>query len=127
MYNDLLEGCFFSPQHVGVIDLTEPLSVYYRGGEPGRGDVFDFYLQCDRQGLILKARFKAYGNPYLVAAAELVCRRLEGNNIQEHPQFDYLWLVNQLEIPRTRYPVALQIEDGYQEVVKRMKLKLKGE
>ncbi|CEK11222.1 iron-sulfur cluster assembly scaffold protein [Legionella hackeliae] len=126
MYNELVEHCFFSPEHVGTVDKSEPLTVYYRSGEAGRGDVFDFYLQCNEQGLILKARFKAYGNPYLVAAAELVCKQLEGNNIDEHPQFDYSWLVEQLEIPRTRYPVALQIDDGYREIVKTMKEKLKG-
>ncbi|KTC84177.1 iron-sulfur cluster assembly scaffold protein [Legionella brunensis] len=127
MYNELVELCFFEPKHVGVVDLSEPFSVHYRGGEAGRGDVFDFYLLCNEQGHILKARFKAYGSPYLVAAAELICQRLEGSNINDHPQCDYSWLVEQLEIPRTRYPVALQIEDGYREIIVIMKTKLQGE
>ncbi|KTD24771.1 iron-sulfer cluster proteins NifU [Legionella lansingensis] len=127
MYNELVEFCFFSPKHVGVIDLSEPLSVHDRVGESGRGDVLDFYLLCDKQGFVLKARFKAYGNPYLVAAAELICQQLEGSKIQDHPNIDHVWLVKQLEIPKTRYPVALQIEDGYREVVMKMKLKLSEE
>lgn len=126
IYNELVASCFFAPNHVGVVDLTQPLSAHFRGGEVGRGDIFDFYLLCDNTGLVLKACFKAYGSPYLVAAAELICQQLEGSKIDEHPQFNYSWLVQQLEIPKTRYPVALQIEDGYREVVLMMKEKLKG-
>lgn len=127
MYNELVESCFFAPKHVGTVDLSKPFSVCYRGGEAGRGDVFDLYLQCDSHGDIRKACFKAYGNPYLVAGAELLCQRLEGSNIEDHPQFDYSWLVEQLEIPKTRYPVALQIEDGYRELITLMQMKLQGE
>ncbi|MBA2653108.1 MAG: iron-sulfur cluster assembly scaffold protein [Tatlockia sp.] len=125
MYNKLVETCFFNPRHVGILDLTENLSAFYRGGEAGRGDVFDFYLLCDEKGNILKARFKAYGNPYFIAAAEWLCRQLEGSQIDEHPCFDYAYLLQKLEIPKARYPVALLIEDGYRELVQIMKQKLK--
>ena len=33
-------------------------------------------------------------------------------------------LVQELAIPKNRYPVALQIEDGYRELVLRMQMKL---
>ncbi len=125
MYNKLVERCFFSPKHVGILDLTHVLSVFYRGGEVGRGDVFDFYLLCDEKGVVLKASFKAYGNPYLIAAAEWLCQQLEGSQINEHPRFNYACLLQEFGIPKTRYPVALQIEDGYKELVHLMKEKLK--
>lgn len=124
IYNELVETCFFEPKHVGTLDLDQSLAGFYRGGEAGRGDVFDFYLLCDKKGGILKARFKAYGNPYLIAAAEWLCRQLEGSQISEHPQFDYAFLVEKLAIPKVRYPVALQIEDGYRDLVQIMKKKL---
>lgn len=127
MYNELVESCFFTPKHVGLMDLTQPLSVHYRGGVTGRGDVFDFYLLCNEEGLVLKACFKAYGSPYLVAAAEWICRQLEGSQIDEHPLFNYQTVVDELAIPKTRYSVALQIEDGYRELIEKIKLKLKGE
>lgn len=127
MYNEVVESCFFTPNHVGTMDLTQPLSAHYRGGETGRGDVFDFYLLCNEEGLVLKACFKAYGNPYLVAAAEWICRQLESSQIDKHPRFNYRTLVDELTIPKTRYSVALQVEDGYRELVEKLKLKLKGE
>ncbi|WP_125940251.1 iron-sulfur cluster assembly scaffold protein, partial [Neisseria dumasiana] len=95
-------------------------------GVVGRGDVCDFYLQCNDEGFVLKARFKAYGSPYLVAAAEWLCRQLEGSQVHMHPQLTYVVLVEKLAIPKTRYPVALLIEDSYQELIQKMKLKLEG-
>lgn len=125
MYNKLVETCFFSPKQVGILDLRQPLSAFYRGGQPGRGDVFELYLLCNNQGLILKACFKAYGNPYLIAASEWLCQQLQGTQINEHPHFDYSYLLSILEIPKSRYPVALQISDAYKEIVQLMKEKLK--
>lgn len=127
MYNELVESYFFAPKHVGTLDVAQALTVCYRGGEVGRGDRVDFYLHCDNKGLILKACFKASGNPYLIAAAECFCRQLEGSLIEKHPNFNYAWLVQELAIPKTRYSVALQIEDWYRDLVLMMKAKLEGE
>jgi nitrogen fixation protein NifU and related proteins len=124
MYNELVESYFFAPNHVGIVDLSQPLSLHYSEGVAGRGDVFDFYLLCNSHGFVLQARFKAYGNPYLIAAAEWLCRQLEGSLINEHPRFNYSCLVQDLAIPKTRYSVALQIEDGYREIVTMMQKKL---
>lgn len=127
MYNELVESCFFAPCHVGTLDLSQHWSVYHRSGAPGRGDVCDFYLQCNEEGIVLKACFKAYGNPYLVAAAEWVCCQLEGSQVNIHPQFTYAELIEKLAIPQIRYSAAIQVEDGYQGLIQKMKLKLKGE
>jgi nitrogen fixation protein NifU and related proteins len=126
MYNELVESYFFAPNHVGIVDLSQPLSIHYCGGVAGRGDIFDLYLLCDNQGYIIQARFKAYGNPFLIAAAELLCRQLEGSLIHEHPRFNYSWLLQELAIPKTRYSVALQIEDVYREIVMMMQKKLRS-
>jgi nitrogen fixation protein NifU and related proteins len=126
MYNELVESYFFAPNHVGIVDLSQPLSIHYCAGIAGRGDIFDFYLLCDSQGFVLQARFKAYGNPYLIAAAEWLCRQLEGSLINEHPRFNHSWVAQELAIPKTRYSVALQIADGYREIVMIMQKKLKG-
>ena len=125
MYNKLVESCFFTPQHVGVLDLSEPLSVCYCSERWGQRGIFDFYLLCNETGRVKKAYFKAHGSPYLVAAAEWVCQQLEGSLIDEHPQFNYSALMQKLSIPDTRYSVALQIEDAYRELVTMMQAKLK--
>ncbi|MBA2655569.1 MAG: iron-sulfur cluster assembly scaffold protein [Tatlockia sp.] len=128
MYNKLVEANFFNPRHVGVVDLlSSNLSAYCRRGEAGRGDILDLYLLCNKKGIVEKARFKAFGNPYLVAAAEWLCRQLEGSSIYQHPCYDFKYLLQLLEIPQKRYFVALFVEDSYRELVELMKTKLKGE
>lgn len=121
-YNKLVECYFFNPEHVGMLDINQPEVLHHRGGIPGMGDVYDLYLCFDKTGLIKAARFKAFGNPYLIASLELVCQILEGSTLDDHPKFDHSWLVSELEIPKTRYAVALQVEDGYQDLIKQLKL-----
>lgn len=127
MYNQLVESCFFEPKHSGKIDVSLPFVAYYRGGEKGRGDYFDLYLRCDENENIIQARFKAYGSPYLIASLELLCQELEGTLITNHPHFDdESYLLEKLDIPKNRYPVALLVLDGYREIVLAMLVKLRG-
>lgn len=123
-YNKKVERCFFHPRHVGKLDVNQAGVVHHRRGIPGEGDVYDLYLCVEPTGLITRACFQAFGNPYLIAALELVCQLLEGTMIDEHPKCDYSWLLSELEIPNTRYAVALQVDDGYRELVSQVKLKL---
>ncbi len=127
MYNEVVEHCFFSPKHVGMLSLAQSRTVAYRSGAPKRGDFFDIYLSGDEQGMILKACFKANGNPFLIAAVEWICRQIQGTSITIHPFFSYTILVQQLAIPKLHYSVALQVEEGYCEVIQLMKTKLEQE
>lgn len=124
IYNKIIERCFFKPEHVGSIDLDVPLSVYHSLGGENIADRVDLYLLAEETGLLIQARFKAYGNPYLVAGAELVCQQLEGSCIKEHPAIDYRYLIRELSIPEMRYAAALQIEDVYRATIIKMKEKL---
>jgi len=117
-YNKLVERCFFQPEHVGVLDSSQAGVCHSRTGDASRGDYFDLYLCCEKSGLILKACFKAYGCPYLIAGLEWICGQLEGSSISEHPRIDYKALVQLLDMPRRYYPVALLVEKAYCDVVK---------
>lgn len=127
IYNERVESCFFTPKHVGVLDKTAARTVHHRTGEHGRGDFVDLYLKCDKQGTILQACFKAFGNPYLVAAAEWLCQQLEDSQIDEHPCIHYERIIDEFAIPKAHFSVALQIEAGYQKLVLTMQKKLKEE
>ncbi|MFA5959322.1 MAG: iron-sulfur cluster assembly scaffold protein [Tatlockia sp.] len=126
MYNKLVESCFFAPQHVGVITQSNPFVFHCRSGARGRGDFFDLYLLA-KEGKITQGRFKAYGNPYLIAGLEWLCRQLEGSDVNQHPCYTHLDFAKQLGIPKTRYSVALQLEDGYREIILLMQFKLQEE
>lgn len=123
MYNELTTCCFFSPKHVGIIDLANPLCAFYQGGNK-REDSFELYLLCNKSGMVIKACFKAYGNPYLIAGAEWLCQQLEGHLIGSQQGISATVFIEQFAIPADRHSVALVLEDGYLEIVARMKAKL---
>ena len=135
MYNELVEDCFFLTKHVGILDLQAPLTVHFASIQKNQSITrIDLYVQCMENALIHKACFKATGNPYVIAALEWLCRRIEGkkldclewstgqkNSLQDEQLYQVL--VKELEIPQNQYPIALQVEDVYKEVLALMKKK----
>lgn len=117
-YNQLVEDCFFYPKHVGIPD-SNPL--WFRvfsdiNDKSGKGR-FCLYMSMDNAGNIVQARFKAQGNPYLIAGLEWLCRQSEGVCLKEQKSPDYRALVNALEIPVTYYAEALLIEKAWRQLM----------
>lgn len=124
MYNKTVQAYFFEPKHIGILDLTQPYTVHSRMENKAQNTLFDLYLHCSDDGTIKELIFKAVGSPYLIAALELLCRRLEGANVHELPVFHYQLLVSELEIPQSQYPIAVQVESACKETVQLMQHKL---
>lgn len=116
IYNKIVQDCFFSPRHVGLVDLEHPFSAVFKNNQKGQGSI-EFYMQCSPDGVIVRACFKTNGNPYLIASLEWLCRQVEGKTIDNAPRIDYRQLVKELEIPVVHYPVALRVMDVYKEVI----------
>lgn len=121
IYNKLVTECFFHPQHVGILDCSQPFSMYFKIGEITTGNAIEYYLLFNEEHVILKARFKAYGNPYLIAGAEWICQQLQGSDIAEHPRFNYAGLIEKLAVPKEHYPIAIFLEKSYLSIVNQMK------
>lgn len=117
MYNNIVQEYFFSPAHVGVLNLDEPFGAHYRSNLAGQGVVIDLYVQCTPAKDVNRVCFKANGNPYLIAALEWISRQLEGRNLDSLPQINHQMLVEQLDIPHQLYPVAIQVDTIYKEVI----------
>lgn len=126
MYNKIVEDCFFHSLHAGSIEPSEPLVVYFRSNQHNQSMSIELFLQCNESGLITKARFKTNGNPYVIAAMECLCRKIEAKILGNLPEINYQDLVKELEIPTSQYPLALGVVDVYKEVLVLMKKKLEG-
>lgn len=126
MYNKMVQSCFFSPKHVGVLDVNDRLVVGVTNHQVGQGAI-EFFMQCQRDMSISRVCFKTNGNPYLVAGLEWLSRQLEGQSIETIPQIDYQVLIKELDIPVTQYPLALRILVVFKEIVILMKSKLGSE
>lgn len=116
MYNKTVQSCFFSPQHIGVLDLNQDFSVAAKSQHKGQAMV-EFYMQCGPDRFIRRACFKTNGNPYLIAGLEWLCRQLEGQSLDKLPPIDYQLLVKELDIPVTQYPLALRVVTIFKEIL----------
>lgn len=121
MYNKIVQDYFFHPLHVGILDVSLPYNVHCGQAQPNQNTLIDLFWMCDSQGIIKRSCFKAVGSPYLIAALEWLCRRIEGQNLWSLPPIDYQLLVQELGIPKLKYPIAVQVQALYNDMILLMK------
>ena len=126
MYNKLVKDCFFSPQHVGAIDIIDRQTIHFRMHRPKQRVIIDFYLSCAADEFVARACFKTNGNPYVIAALEWLCRQVEHKNLCSLPELTQKTWMDLLELPVSQSPVAVQMDVLYKEVLIFMKSKLRG-
>ena len=63
-------------------------------------------------GKIAEIRFRAWGCPYLIAAAEWACERLEGRSIEALETISANDLAAALSVPVAKTGVVLLVEDA---------------
>jgi len=64
-----------------------------------------------RDGVITRLLFRAWGCPHLIAAAEGVCRRFEGQSVATLEQFDSGQIMRDLAVPVEKTGRILALED----------------
>lgn len=123
MYNKIVLDCFFSPQHVGGIDLAQEVTVISKSNQKNQG-VIEFYMQCSQDRVIKRVCFKANGNPYLIASLEWLCRQIENKLIDALPPIDYQLFIRELDVPVAQRPLILRVINIFQETLILMNNKL---
>ena len=109
-YNEIVLKHFFNPQHVGV--FAADASVFIgRAGKHGAADQLQIQLVIG-DDTIIAARFKAYGNPYTIAAGSVLMEKINGLPLKEASKLKYKYFADILEIPQTSLYSALLAEDA---------------
>jgi NifU-like protein involved in Fe-S cluster formation len=104
-YGEVVRRLFRTPAHAGEL-------------EGGR------HVQCESQGVIIelslvvegptiaKLRFRAYGCPHLIAAAEAFCEAYEGRPVADLAAFTAVELCERLPVPARKTGRILVLEDA---------------
>ena len=105
-YSDRVRELFAQPYHAG--DLENPSE---------RAQVIDqgvrVALAADIDGdIIVRLRFRAWGCPHLLAAAEFFCRACEGRPTSALADFDAAEIMQTLPVPREKLGRILVLEDA---------------
>lgn len=103
-YNDRVRALFAAPAHAGEAD-----GIAARAARGGFTVEFSASL-CD--GCLERLRFRVFGCPHLVAAAEAFCDAFEGRPSDELAGFNGAKAFENLEIPVEKTGRILLLEDA---------------
>lgn len=103
-YNSRVREYFANPQHCGdVVDGAI-------GFIEGQGMRIRLTAEA-ANGSIRAMRFRAWGCPHVIAAAEAVCRQFEGYPVAELEQFSTAQIMQDLAVPVEKTGRILVLED----------------
>ena len=105
-YSERVRALFTAPQHVG--DLENP-AVRVQINEQGVRLALAAAMDGD---IIVGLRFRAWGCPHLLAAAEAFCRAYEGRPASALADFGAVEIMQSLPVPREKLGRILVLEDA---------------
>ena len=105
-YSEQVRALFARPEHAG--DLENPAARVQINGPDVR---IALAGQCDGD-TILQLRFRAWGCPHLIAAAEAFCREYEGRPAAALRAFSSAEIMQTLPVPREKLGRILVLEDA---------------
>ena len=110
-YNELVRSLFKNPLHAKDIPdkLGKPYKVVAQESKNGSKIVLTAVIKEEN---ILALRFRAFGCPFLIAAAEFCCNQCEGKHHKEVENIDILHLIQILEVPTEKIGVILLLQDA---------------
>jgi NifU-like protein involved in Fe-S cluster formation len=104
-YGPEVRALFRAPEHAGT--LAGGRVAHARG----QGVEVELSMLCDGSRIDV-LRFRAYGCPHLLAAAEAFCRDFEGRQLAELNWYSAVETVNSLSVPVEKTGRILVLEDA---------------
>ena len=110
-YNELVRSLFENPLHAKGIPekLGKSYKVVAQESKNGPKIVLTAVIKEEN---ILALRFRVFGCPFLIAAAEFCCNQCEGNHNKEVENIDIMHLIQILEVPTEKIGVILLLQDA---------------
>ncbi len=100
---------FTHPRHVGQWSLETLDIAAARVELPTSGEILQVQLRIEH-GVIIDARFKAYGCGWLIACGSLLMERMIGQPLADAAQFRHHALVEELTVPPEKLHCAVLAE-----------------
>lgn len=117
-YNPRVLGRFATPDHAGDLVRRYPLEAKGDATEAASGCRVVFAAGVDG-GTFREVRFRVFGCPHLVAAAEEWCRQVQGRPVASPPaRPDVAGLMALLDVPVEKTGRMLVLEDAWQALLK---------
>jgi NifU-like protein involved in Fe-S cluster formation len=110
-YNALTMALFAAPAHVGDLQHKYASSAFAEASESAAGAKLQLAIGID-EGKLQECRFRAFGCPHQIAAAEWLCKEYEGRSLEDLADFRAADCMVPLAIPAEKTGRILLLEDA---------------
>ena len=112
-YNTLVRASFENPDHAGDVQVDYALVVIAEAAESERGARIVLSAGIT-DGIIVEMRFRAWGCPHFIAAAEMLCNDRENGPAAGLAALDTNEMMALLSVPQEKTGKMLLLEDALQ-------------
>lgn len=110
-YNETVRACFQNAAHVGELSRDNPQKYIASAADSAQSARIVLAAGIDA-GVIREMRFRVWGCPHLIAAAEWLCGQLESGPAAAMENFPLQEIMRQLSVPVEKTGRILLLEDA---------------
>ena len=124
-YSNEVIDHYENPRNVGALDKKDLDVGTGLVGAPACGDVLKLQIKVDDKGMIVDAKFKAFGCGSAIASSSLVSEWVKGKNINEAVEIKNTDIAKHLSLPPVKLHCSMLAEDAIKAAVTDYKNKQK--
>ena len=125
-YSNEVIDHYENPRNVGTLDKNDGSVGTGLVGAPACGDVLKLQIKVDDNGVIIDAKFKAFGCGSAIASSSLVSEWVKGKNVDEALAIKNTEIAKHLSLPPVKLHCSMLAEDAIRAAVTDYKNKRKN-
>lgn len=126
-YSNEVIDHYENPRNVGTLDKKDDSVGTGLVGAPACGDVLKLQIKVDDNGVIVDAKFKAFGCGSAIASSSLVSEWVKGKNVDEALTIKNTEIAKHLSLPPVKLHCSMLAEDAIRAAVTDYKSKRKND
>jgi nitrogen fixation NifU-like protein len=112
-----------NPRNVGKLDKNDNSIGTGLVGAPACGDVLKLQIKVNEEGVIIDAKFKAFGCGSAIASSSLVSEWVKGKNIDDALAIKNTEIAKHLSLPPVKLHCSMLAEDAIKAAIADYKIK----
>jgi nitrogen fixation NifU-like protein len=126
-YSNEVIDHYENPRNVGTLDKKDDSVGTGLVGAPACGDVLKLQIKVNDNGVIVDAKFKAFGCGSAIASSSLVSEWVKGKNVDEALAIKNTEIAKHLSLPPVKLHCSMLAEDAIRAAVTDYKSKRKND
>ena len=124
-YSNEVIDHYENPRNAGVLDKNDISVGTGLVGAPACGDVLKLQIKVDEEGVIVDAKFKAFGCGSAIASSSLVSEWVKGKSVAEALEIKNTEIAKHLSLPPVKLHCSMLAEDAIKAAIEDYRSKSK--